>query len=197
MYNRCQPTSISNNKFKTYLIGAMEAPSKNDSGEGWRKTITPQLNMLGVYCFDPTKEETQKVGMPTKELIMKLNQWQENEEWNIYTEYMNKIWRGVSEYTEDEKTHEPKIYHIMGDVDYVEQSDFLTMAYDDGDVLGGTIAELTIAWYRGLPVYLITQCPLKKMNKSILYFILDSGHGKGKIFKTQNEYIHFLSQQYK
>lgn len=195
MYNPNKPVTIVNNLYKTYLIGAMETPGKNDAGEGWRKNITPHLNSRGIYCFDPTKEETQKVGMPTEELIQKLNGWQLGGHWDKFTEAMRKIWKGVS-YVEESEKGEPHIIHIMGDVDYVEHSDFLIFHLDEGDRLGGSIAELTIAWYRGIPVYLITEMPKSKINKSILYFILDSGHGQGEIFKNQSELLRFLDGKY-
>jgi hypothetical protein len=189
MFNPKEPVNILNCRFKTYLIGAMEDPSKNDDGEGWRKRITPELNELGIYCFDPTKEETQKVGMPTAELISKLNGWQLGGHWDKFTENMDKIWKGVEIFDEDPITHEPRVTKIMGDVDYVENSDFLIFHLNEGDKLGGTIAELTIAWYRGIPVYLLTDVPKSKINKSILYFVLDSGHRQGRIFKYQSELL--------
>jgi hypothetical protein len=195
-YNPEESVSITNHRFKTYLIGAMENPSKDDEGIGWRKQITPSLNQLGIYCFDPTKEESKKVGMPTHELLKKLNGWQLSGNWNLFTEYMNKIWRGVSTMEEEPGTKEPRVVHVMGDVDYVERSDFIIFHLNEGDRLGGTIAELTIAWYRGIPVYLITDVPKHKINKSILYFVLDSGHGKGKIVRSQNELLRFLKEEY-
>ena len=70
------------------------------------------------------------------------------------------------------------------------------MNFEEGDKLGGTIAELVIAWYRGIPVYLVTPIAKSKINKSILYFILDSGHGQGVIFKNQTELITFLDDKY-
>jgi len=196
MYNIDKPINITNNRYKTYLIGAMETPGKKDEGEGWRKAITPHLNERGIYCFDPTKEETKKVGMPTKELIAKLNGWQLSGHWTQFTENMGKIWKGVSKMEEDPETHEPSMIHVMGDVDYVEHSDFLIFNLNEGDQLGGTIAELTIAWYRGIPVYLVSEVPKHKINKSILYFILDSGHGKGEICRSQSELLRFLDERY-
>ena len=196
MYKKEDPITITNNVYKTYLIGAMENPGVNDSGEGWRKDITPHLNQRGIYCFDPTKEEVQKVGMPTAELITKLNGWQLSGHWDKFTEYMNKIWRGVSTMEEDHVTQEPRMIHVMGDVDYVEHSDFLILNLHEGDRLGGSIAELTIAWYRGIPVYLITEMPKHKINKSILFFILDSGHGSGTIVRNQSEMLRFLDGRY-
>jgi hypothetical protein len=193
VYKPEEPVTIVNNRYKAYLIGAMESPSKNDAGEGWRKQITPHLNSRGIYCFDPTKEETQKVGMPTKELMAKLNGWQLAGHWDKFTEYMSKIWRGVS-YMEDQK-NEPRMVHVMGDVDYVEHSDFLIFHLNEGDRLGGSIAELTIAWYRGIPVYLITEMAKHKINKSILFFILDSGHGQGEIFRNQSDCLRHIDQK--
>jgi len=197
MYNADAPVNIVNNKLKSYLIGAMETPGANDAGEGWRKQITPHLNSRGIYCFDPTKEETKKVGMPTRELMEKLKGWQLSGHWDKFTENMSKIWRGVSKMEEDPITHEPHMKHVMGDVDYVEHSDFLIFNLNEGDRLGGSIAELTIAWYRGITVYLMTEVPKHQINKSILFFVLDSGHGCGTIVRNQSEMLRFIDGRYK
>ena len=169
MFNSKEPVTILNNKLKSYLVGSMESPADGDDGIGWRRELTPSLNDRGIYCFDPTKEETQKVGMSTSDLMGKLNGWQLGGHWGKFTEYMGKIWKGVSELEEDPVTKEPRMIHIMGDIDYVENSDFLIWYLKDGDKLGGTIAELTIAWYRGIPCYLVTSVPKSQINKSILY----------------------------
>lgn len=195
-YDKLKSVSIENCLYKVYEIGSMESPAKLDGGVGWRQKLTPELNNRGIYCFDPTREEIKKVGMPTEEFMEKLDGWQKGGHWKQFIEAMRKIWRGVS-YTElDKETGVTQAIHIFGDVSYVENSDFLIWNLDDGDKPGGTIAELTIAWYRGIPVYLITQVPKTKLNKSILYFLLDSGYGQGEIFKTQNELLEFLDKKY-
>ncbi len=194
MYDCTKPVSIINNTKKTYLIGAMENPSRDDAGEGWRNVITPKLNKMGIYCFDPTKSETQKVGMSTKEILKKLSGWQLSGHWQKFTETMNKIWRGISYMEEDSVTHEQRMVHIMGDVNYIEQSNFLIFHYTQGDILGGTIAELAIAWYLNIPVYLITDAPRITINKSILYFVLDSGKGRGSIIHNQSELLKLLKE---
>lgn len=188
--------NIINNTYKTYLIGSMESPGKKDGGVGWRQTLTPELNKRGIYAFDPTREEVKKVGMPTEELMEKLKGWQLSGNWELFNEYMRKIWRGTSYISETGETKEPQMIHVMGDVDYVEHSNFLVWNLEEGDRLGGTIAELTIAWYRGIPVYLVTSVPKSKINKSLLYFLLDSGQGKGRTFKTQAELLEFIDDTY-
>lgn len=193
-YNKNKPITIVNNKFKTYLIGSMEAPSKEDGGVGWRQQMTPELNKRGVYCFDPTREEIKKVGCSSAELVKKIKGWKRGGSWHHFIDAMSKIWKGVSYLTEGE---EAQAVHILGDVDYVEHSDFLIWNYDEGDRLGGTIAELVIAWYRGIPVYLITKAKISEMNSSILYFLLSSGNQFGnKIFKSQKDFMKFFDQSY-
>jgi hypothetical protein len=196
-FNRDNPVTVSNCLYKTYLIGSMESPGKGDSGIGWRKDLTPLLNNRGIYPFDPTKEEVQKVGMSTKDLMKKLNGWQLSGNWDLFTSSMRCIWRGVTKIQEHPETHEAQMLHILGDIDYVESSDFLIWTLHDGDKLGGTIAEATIAWYRGIPIYLVTEVPKSTINKSLLYFVLDSGHGRGKIFKNYGELLSFLDGEYK
>jgi len=193
-----QPVTIENCLYKTYLIGSMESPGKKDSGITWRRELTIPLNHRGIYCFDPTKEEVQKVGMKTEELMLKLAGWQSSGNWDLFTSTMRKIWRGVTKVQEDPDTKEPHFFHVLGDVNYVEESNFLIWTLHDGDSLGGTICELSIAWYkRNTPVYLVTDVAKSQINKSLLYFVLDSGHGKGKIFKNYGELLSFLDGEYK
>ena len=195
-YDNSKQVSIENCSFKCYEIGSMENPAKNDGGVGWRQKLTPELNARGIYCFDPTREEIAKVGMPTEEFMEKLSGWQKSGNWTHFVNAMRKIWKGISYNKKNDDTGEMETIHIFGDVSYVENSDFLIWNLDEGDKPGGTLIELAIAWYRGIPVYLITQSPKIKINKSILYFILDSGNGQGEIFKTQSELLEFLDEKY-
>ena len=188
--------TIENCIFKTYLIGSMESPAKKDDGIGWRRQLTPELNARGIYVFDPTREEIAKVGMPTEEFMQKLTGWQKSGNWEKFTESMRTIWRGKSYVDADENTNLTKSIHIFGDIDYVEHSKFLIWNLDEGDKPGGTIIELALAWYRGLSVYLITQMPKTTINKSLLYFVLDSGNGQGGIFKNRHQLLEFLDEKY-
>jgi hypothetical protein len=190
-----QQVSIVNHAFICYEIGSMEAPTDNDGGVGWRQVLTPQLNARGIYCFDPTREELAKIGMPTPEFMEKLTELQLCNNWVEFVNQMNKVWKGNT-YTEQLPDGSYKLMRILGDIDYVQSSNFLIWHHKDGDKPGGTIAELLIAWMRGIPVYLVTEMPIVKMNKSLLYFLLDSGHGQGRIFKNFEELLKFLDEKY-
>lgn len=195
MYDSDKTISIENCLYKCYEIGSMENPGKQDGGVGWRQRLTPELNKRGIYCFDPTREEIAKVGMPTEEFMEKLEGWQKSGHWGHFVNAMRKIWKGVS-YTQNTEDGKTQAVHIFGDVSYVENSDFLIWNLDKGDKPGGTLIELAIAWYRGIPVYLITEINKIEINKSILYFVLDSGNGEGGIFKNQTQLLDFLDKKY-
>ncbi|KKN82733.1 hypothetical protein LCGC14_0305570 [marine sediment metagenome] len=182
--------------FNTYLIGSMESTADKDDGKGWRTDLSPHLEARKIYVFDPTREEIAKVGMPTGEFHEKLTGLQLGGHWNKFIENMDLIWRGKSILKRNSTTGSSRLIHILGDVDYVERSKFLIMRLKAGDKPGGTIAELVIAWYRGIPVYLMTDIPKSKINKSILYFLLDSGHRQGRIFQNQSQLLDFLDKKY-
>jgi len=189
-----KPISIENNTAITYLIGSMEAPADNDGGVGWRQLFTPKLNERGIYAFDPTFEEKKKIGMPTAEFMEKLNELVLDERWKEFLSEMRKIWKGRT-YLQVINFKKVMV-HILGDIQYVESSKFLVWHHKEGDKPGGTIVELVIAWLHGIPVYLVTEMPLIKMNKSILYFLLDSGHEQGRVFKTFDQLLSFLDEKY-
>jgi hypothetical protein len=190
-----KPITISNNNSIVYLIGSMEAPSDNDGGTGWRQYLTPRLQWRGIYSFDPTREEVAKIGMPTAQFMEKLTELQLADDWEQFIKLMGKVWKGNT-FAEQLPDGTYKLVRILGDIDYVESSKFLIWHHKDGDKPGGTIAELIIAWMRGIPVYLVTEMPIVKMNKSILYFLLDSGHGQGRIFKNFDDLLVFIDTKY-
>lgn len=196
MFNNDLPITIENNLLRTYMVGSMENPAKLDGGIGWRQKLTPDLNARGIYAFDPTRMEMDKVQMPSEEFLDKLTGWQLSGNWHLFLENMRKIWTGCSYLMKDENGNVNQVTKI-GDVGYVENSNFLICNYEEGDKLGGTIAEITIAWYRGIPVYLVTDAPKSKINKSILFFILDSGNEQGRIFPNQSQLLDFLDNKYK
>lgn len=190
-----KPITIENSTKVVYLIGSMESPADSDGGTGWRDYLTPRLEWRGVYSFNPTREELAKIGMPTAQFMEKLTQLELEDDWEEFVRLMKKVWKGNT-YTEKLPNNEYKLVRILGDIDYCESSDFLIWNHKDGDKPGGTIAELIIAWMRGIPVYLVTEMPIVKMNKSLLYFLLDSGHGQGRIFKSFDDLLIFIDKKY-
>ena len=182
--------SVSNNTYRTYLVGSMESPAKADGGKGWRQVLTPELVSRGIYSFDPTREEVSKVNMSTKKFIKVVKKYQKDEATEKFLDAMDKIWLGVN------KTIDNQSVHVFGDISYVENSDFLIWNLDAGDKPGGTIIELTIAWYRNIPVYLISKVPPEEINTSIYYFVLSSGHRQGRHFETQEDLLAHLDETY-
>jgi hypothetical protein len=194
--NKNKPISIINCTYKTYLVGSMEDTANSDGGVGWRNHLTPDLNSRGIYAFDPTKEESKKTGMSTEKLIKTMNNALEKGDFEYFRNLMKKVWKGVDKFIVDSKTKESIQVKILGDIGYVENSEFLIWHHRDGDKPGGTIAELVIAWSKGIPVYLVTEVEPRKMNKSLLYFLFDSGNGEGKIFKNFKEMFKFIDVRY-
>lgn len=182
-------------KYKTYLIGSMESAGDDDGGKGWRLKISPPLIKRNVFIFNPTREEISKVGMPTGEFMSKLEGWQLSGNWELFVKNMDKIWVGRTymEKNEDDSLH---CVRCLGDIDYVSLSDFLIWNYQEGDNPGGTYIELALAWAKGIPVYLVTSVPKHKFNKSILYFLLSSGHDRGRIFPNNSQLLDFLDDEY-
>jgi hypothetical protein len=172
----------------------MESPANNDEGKGWRQVLTPRLNERGIYCFDPTREEISKVGMSTKKFIKKVKQYQQDDARDKFITSMDKIWKGVDKISEVDK--KVTSVHIIGDIGYVENSDFLVWNWDKGDQPGGSIIEATIAWYRKIPIYLISEMEAAEFNTSIYYFILSSGGNQGQHFNNQADLLEFIDKKY-
>lgn len=185
-----RPVTLLNSLYKCYQIGSMEKPAKNDGGKGWRQVLTPELSKRGIFSFDPTREEISKTGMSTKKFIKVVKKFQKDEATEKFLDSMDKIWKGVN------KTIDGQNVHVFGDISYVENSNFLIWNLDAGDKPGGTIIELTISWYRNIPVYLISKLPPEEINTSIYYFVLSSGNRQGRHFETQEELLEFIDEKY-
>jgi len=190
---------IINNYIKCYLIGAMELTGSNDEGIGWRSKLRPELQMRydanknPVHVFDPTINEEEKVGMPTKEFHSQLEKWIASGNLQKVSDGMDCIWRGKTSIVEDEEGKQNQ-HHVMGDIDYVRNSDFLVLHIEEGDKPCGTYAEAFLAFERNIPIYLIQTMALYKYNKSLLGWIIGSG---GDIFPNQKQLLEFLDKKYK
>lgn len=176
-------------RYKTYLVGAMENTAEKDCGKGWREIIKPQLEVRDVFVFDPTKEEASKVGMSIREFHDKLVGWKQSGNWDLYVKNMDKIWRGITYSTED-----GVLKRIMGDADYVMHSDFLIVHLNPKDLPCGTYGEVYHAWLLGTPVYLVTEINKTDLNGSLIYWVLASG---GDVFKNFFQLLEHLDHVYK
>lgn len=189
-----QQITINNNILRTYLIGSIEHTGKGDSGKGWRDELTPKLNSRGIYCFDPVSLESKKIGMPQEDFLQKLVNVRKNGRMEFFMENMEKIWKGVDLIEKENERVVSK--RVLGDLGYVLNSDCLIFNLHEEDKPGGSIIEMAYGHQAGIPTYLITEVPLYKLNSSILYFILDSGHGQGGVFKSQKDLLEFLEEKY-
>lgn len=189
-----QPITINNNLYRSYLIGSIEVTGKADNGSGWRKELTPKLNALGIYCFDPVSLEEKKISMPQEDFLKKLVNVRKNGRMEFFMENMQKIWKGLD--VIEEENGKPVSKRILGDLGYTTNSDFLVFNLHPDDKPGGSIIEMAYAHQAGIPTYLITEVPLYKLNSSILYFILDSGRGQGGVFKSQADLLEHLEEKY-
>lgn len=190
---------IINTHIKCYLIGAMESTNSKDEGVGWRSRLRPELqkrvdkNKNSIHVFDPTINEEEKVGMPTKEFHAQLDKWIASGKLQKVADGMDCIWRGKTSTTEDENGKKSQ-HHILGDIDYVRKSNFLILNIEEGDRPCGTYAEAFLAFERHIPIYMIQNMALNKYNKSLLGWVIGSG---GAIFPNQKQLLEFLDKKYK
>lgn len=130
--------NIINDWLKTYLIGPMEDVAKKDGGRGWRTSLSAKLHNLvdeknnSVYIFDPTLEETNKTGMEAETLHGKIKGWLASGNNDLVEEYAGLIWKGKT-YLEKTAEGQAKLIKVMGDIDYVVNSNFLIARMEKGD----------------------------------------------------------------
>jgi len=127
-----------------YLCGAIEYSP--DHGKAWRAEVTPFLHELGHEVYDPALDEKKDL---TEQEVREFRGWKQ--------------------------TDLPRFQHtirkiIQYDLDWIEERcDALVAYWDEHSGKGaGTQGELTVAYRRGLPVYLVTKLPIEQVSGWIL-----------------------------
>lgn len=185
---------------KCYLIGAMEKTKANDSGRGWRDKLRPELqarldqNGNPIYIFDPTREEQNKVGMEPKEFHSKMMGWIQGGNNDLISENHDLVWHGKTYIEFDKESGKGKLVHIMGDIDYVLNSDFLICRFEEGDSPCGTYGEACVAFMHKIPIYVIQTMPRDKYPISFIGWVFAS---KGEFFDNPTQLLEFLDKKYK
>ncbi|MGB6429917.1 MAG: hypothetical protein WBF06_04985 [Candidatus Acidiferrales bacterium] len=121
-----------------YLCGPIEFSA--DGGKMWRRKLAPFLSQdLGHRVYDPAEDEKKNL---TDEETAHFREWK--------TSDVERFRRAVR-----------KI--IRFDLDLIEnKADYLIChlaASEVASASGGTSAELTLAYRRGIPVYMVTDLP--------------------------------------
>ena len=194
-------SQVINNWIKCYLIGPMEKTKADDEGRGWRDRLRPELekridsNGNFIYIFDPTLQEQSKVGMGPKEFHKKMHGWLVSGNNDKVAEGSNLIWKGKTylEQSEDEKGR-AKLVHIMGDIDYVENSNFLICCMEKGDAPCGTFGECYGAVRNNIPIYVIQTMAREEYPATFVGWVFGSG---GNFFSNQTQLLEFLDKKYK
>lgn len=193
-------SEIINPYIKTYLIGPMEKTKAGDSGRGWRDKIRPELEALvdvdgnPIYVFDPTREEQCKVGMETKLFHKKMIGWIASGNNDKVAEGTTLIWKGKTHLEPMEDPTQSKLIHIMGDIDYVRNSNFLIMRMEEGDTPCGTFMEAGIALEHNIPIYVIQTMTRESYPVSFTGAVFAS---KGGFFDNPTQLLEFLMTTYK
>ena len=191
---------IINAFIKCYLIGAMEKTKANDSGRGWRDKLRPDLqaridpNGNPIYVFDPTQEEQNKVGVEPKIFHKKLLGWVQGGNNDKIAEGTDLIWRGKTYIEEGSEPGQGKLVKIMGDLDYVLQSNFLICRFEEGDSPCGTFGEACLAFMHKIPIYVIQTMPRDKYPISFIGWVFASN---GQFFDNPTQLLEFLDKKYK
>ena len=190
---------IINDWLKTYLIGAMEKTKAKDCGRGWRDKLRPELekrrDVKGnpIYVFDPTLEEQSKVGFTPKEFQKKVDGWINSGNNDKVAEGSNLIWKGKTYIERDESEGKAKLVHVMGDIDYVENSNFLICRFEKGDSPCGTFGEALLAYKIGIPIYVLQTMTREEYPKSLVGWVFASGGG---FFQNQSQLLDFIDKKY-
>ncbi|MFQ5724450.1 MAG: hypothetical protein ACE5G6_08145, partial [Terriglobia bacterium] len=128
-----------------YLSGGIEFAG--DKGKGWRRALRPFLEEnLGHQVYDPAEDEKKNL---SEEEVAHFRSWKATD--------LARFQRTVR-----------KIIHF--DLDLIEeQVDYVICHWDREAGRGaGTQAELTAAFRKGIPVYLVTELPPVEISGWIL-----------------------------
>ncbi len=149
-----------------YLCGPIEFAS--DGGRLWRRKLTPFLQEeLGHRVYDPVEDERKNL---TEEETTHFREWKESD--------LERYRRAVR-----------KIIHF--DLDLIEnRATYLICVWNDSAaVSGGTAAEITSAFRKNVPVYLVSDLPRGQISGWMLACA-------DEVFQTVEELKGFLRQRY-
>jgi len=146
-----------------YLSGSIEfAP---EYGKGWRRELKPWLEQtLGHRVYDPAEDEKKNL---SDDEVAHFRAWK----------------------TADPERFRRTVRKIIDwDMDFIEkQADYVICFWDRHSA--GTTAELTAAYRRGIPVYLVTALPRDEISGWVLGCV-DS------VFASFEELKQFLAGKY-
>ena len=191
--------NIINNWLKCYLVGPMEAVASGDGGRGWRERISENLgkrvdqNGNPIYRFNPCDEEQNKIDMEQETFHKKVKGWLASGHNDKVGEYGGLIWKGKT-YIEKTDDGLARLVKIMGDIDYVTNSDFLIARMEKGDAPCGTYGEACIALEHHIPIYVIQTMARTDYPCSFVQFVFASG---GDFFNTEAELLTYIDEKYK
>ena len=149
-----------------YLCGPIEFAG--DGGKLWRRKLTPFLrDELGHRVYDPAEDEKKNL---TDEEAQHFRQWKTAD-----IERFRRVVRKI----------------IQFDLDLIEnKADYVICHWEDAAAAsGGTSAELTAAYRKGIPVYLVTQVPPEQISGWMLACA-------DQVFSSIDELKKFLHQRY-
>ena len=129
---------------RAYLSGGIEYSP--DPGRAWRADLAPVLRELGHEWYDPAEDERKNLA---DDEVGHFRAWKSSD----LPRFQNTV-RKIIRY----------------DLDLIEQqTDYVICLWDDSAAKGaGTHAELTIAFRRQIPVYLVAGMPIEKVSGWIL-----------------------------
>lgn len=116
-----------------YLCGPIEFAA--GGGKLWRRKLTPFLHdELGHRVYDPAEDEKKNL---TEEEAAHYREWKQTD-----LERFRRVVRKI----------------IQFDLDLIEnRADYVICYWDGSEPSGGTPAELTLAYRKGIPVYLVCE----------------------------------------
>jgi hypothetical protein len=127
-----------------YLCGAIEYSP--DHGKAWRGEITPFLLALGHDVYDPALDEKKTL---SDEEVQDFRKWKDSD----LLRFQGTV-RKIIDY----------------DLDWIERKcDYIVAFWDEYAGRGaGSQGELTLAYRRGIPVYLVSAVPVSQISGWIL-----------------------------
>lgn len=149
-----------------YLCGPIEFAA--DGGKLWRRKLTPFLRgELGHRVYDPAEDEKKNL---SDEEVAHFREWKGND-----LERFRRVVRKI----------------IQFDLDLIENKADYVICYWEGSGTqsGGTPAELTAAYRKGIPVYLVSELPFDQISGWMLACA-------DQIFGSLEELKKFLAARY-
>lgn len=202
---------MNRNRLFYYCAGPIESMKLDESGEPWKQALIKGLEAPNVYPYNPVTNESLKTGTTSDKTCQCIKGLKQSGHWKDFDAKLREIWwAGIDpgynkfDILKDfqcrarENLITPEEFAMLGDFPAVASSSFITVYIPKDTKTVGSYAELTLAYFLNIPVYLILDGHTKSEANSTLLFLTRQSNnlGENNIFYNVQDAVKQIRQDF-